>query len=78
MYLIHSFTPSCPYFSIRLGLPGGEAQADRAHVEREEDSSGGQLSFPGAARVLLQGKNMCADWVDFSLLYFTVCFYSDH
>lgn len=58
-------TPSCPCFSIRLGLPGGEAQADRAHAEREEDSSGGQLSFPGAARVLLQGKNMCGDWVDF-------------
>lgn len=38
-----------------LCLSGGEAQADRAHSEWEEDSSGCQLSFPGAVRVLVQG-----------------------
>lgn len=43
-------------FSRPLHISGGEAQADRAHAEREEDPSGCQLSFSGAVRVLIQGK----------------------
>ena len=41
--------------SLFLCLSGGEAQANRAHSEWEADSSGCQLSFSGAVRVLIQG-----------------------
>lgn len=45
------------YLPVCVCPPGGEAQADRAHSKREEDSSGCHLSFPCAVRVFLQGTD---------------------
>lgn len=53
--MIQSALSLSPSHFLLLCLSGGEAQADRAHSEREEDSSGCQLSFSGAVRVLVQG-----------------------
>ena len=38
-----------------FGLLGGETQADRTHVKREENITGSQLPFPRQTRLFVQG-----------------------
>lgn len=68
-----SFFPIISFWWLLCCHSGGEAQTDRAHTKWEKDSPGCQFSFFGAARVLIQGKEMKNDP---SFKYFLLLLYS--